>query len=63
MEAFVLIFVVIGALFAIASGIWVAVALVRAISRHQPPSTTGFQMDETNSKLQKESPNLNQEQQ
>jgi len=56
MKAFVLIIVVIGALFAIASGVWVAVALVKAISKHQPT----YQTDETNSKLQKEPPNANQ---
>jgi cytoskeletal protein RodZ len=55
MEAFVLIFVVIVALFAIASGIWVAIALVRAITRQKPYSQT----DEQNSNLQEEPPEAN----
>jgi hypothetical protein len=32
MEVLILVLVVIGALFAIASGVWVAIALIRAIS-------------------------------
>jgi hypothetical protein len=32
MEVLILVLVVIGALFAIASGVWVAIALVKAIS-------------------------------
>ncbi len=35
MEAAILIIVIIGTLFAIASGVWVAMALVSAISTHQ----------------------------
>ena len=40
MKVIVLVLVVIGVLFAIASGVWVAIALVRAISTHppEPPS-------------------------
>jgi len=34
MEVIVLVLVVIAALFVIASGVWVAIALVRAISTH-----------------------------
>ncbi len=34
MKVIVLVLVVIAALFAIASGVWVAIALVRAISKH-----------------------------
>jgi len=35
MDVFILVIVVIGALFVIASGIWVAIALVNAISARQ----------------------------
>lgn len=35
MEAVILTLVVIGALFAIVSGVWVAVALVRAVFAHR----------------------------
>jgi len=35
MEVVILVFVVIGALFAVASGVWVAIALVSAISTHR----------------------------
>ncbi len=35
MDVFILAIVVIGILFAIASGVWVAIALANAISAHQ----------------------------
>ncbi len=35
MEVVILVLVVIGVLFAIGSGVWVAIALVRAISTHR----------------------------
>lgn len=40
MPVFTFAIVVIAALFAIGSGIWVATALVRAISRHQTTQNT-----------------------
>jgi uncharacterized membrane protein len=39
----ILVLVVIGVLFTIASGVWVAIALVRAISKH--PAEPGKQTD------------------
>jgi len=53
MEVVIVVFVVIGALFAIGSGVWVAIALVRAISSHQEPTEPEFQTDQTNRSLQK----------
>ncbi len=35
MEVVIVVLVVIGALFAIVSGVWVAIALIRAISGHR----------------------------
>lgn len=40
MEVITFAIVVIAALFAIGSGVWVATALVRAISRHRTTQTT-----------------------
>jgi len=43
MKVVILVLVIIAALFAIASGVWVAIALVRAISKH--PAEPGKQTD------------------
>jgi len=49
MAAFILTYIVIGALFAIASGVWVAVALVRAISVRKTISDESYQTREESS--------------
>jgi len=46
MKVVVLLLVVIAALFAICSGVWVATALVSAISRHRTAQTAQRQADE-----------------
>jgi hypothetical protein len=46
MEAIIVVLVVIAALFAIASGVWVAAALVTAIFSHQSVFGTRHQADE-----------------
>ena len=47
MEVLILVLVVIGALFAIASGVWVAIALIRAIStsdKQKQQSSSGYNL-------------------
>ncbi len=46
MEVVILVLVVIGALFAIVSGVWVAIALISAISTHQVVPTARCQANE-----------------
>ena len=46
MEVVILVLVVTGALFAIASGVWVAIALVNAISTHRRVSEARRQANE-----------------
>ena len=46
MEVVILVLVVIGALFAVTSGVWVAFALVSAISTHQRVSEARRQANE-----------------
>jgi len=46
METVILILVIIGALFVIASGVWVAAALVRAISVRKTISDESYQPHE-----------------
>ena len=46
MKVVILVLVVIAALFAIGSGVWVATALVRAISRNRGTQTTCRQPNE-----------------
>ena len=49
MEVFILVIVVIGALLAIASGVWVATALVTAISTRSRAPVTPRESDEKKS--------------
>jgi len=49
MKAAILALVIIGVLFAIASGVWVAIALVRAISKHRVVPAERYQLNEKNS--------------
>ncbi len=50
MGVVILVLVVIGVLFAIASGVWVAIALVRAISAHPAePHSSGRPKQDTGS--------------
>jgi uncharacterized membrane protein YuzA (DUF378 family) len=49
MEVVILVLVVIGALFAIVSGVWVAIALISAISGRRAVSTAPRQANERNS--------------
>jgi len=46
MEVVILVLMVIGILFAIASGVWVAIALVSAITAHQRPPGVQLPADE-----------------
>lgn len=46
MKVVILVLVVIAALFAIGSGVWVATALVRAISRRRTEHTTCHQPED-----------------
>ena len=46
MEVVILVLMVIGILFAIASGVWVAIALVSAITAHRRPPAARLQADE-----------------
>lgn len=48
MKVFILALVVIGILLAIASGVWVAIALVHAISAHRAELSVPRQKDEEN---------------
>jgi len=48
MEVVILILVVIGVIFAIASGVWVAIALVSAIFTHRALSDARYQANEKN---------------
>ena len=49
MEAAILVLVIIGVLFAIASGVWVAIALVGAISNHRVVPAPRSQANKKNS--------------
>lgn len=46
MEVVILVLMVIGILFAIASGVWVAIALVSAITAHRHPPAARLPADE-----------------
>ena len=48
MEVVILVLVGIGILFAVASGVWVAIALVSAIFAHQALSDARYQANEKN---------------
>ena len=49
MKVVVLVLVIIAALFAIASGVWVAIALVRAVSKHPAePASPGWPTEKSN---------------
>jgi len=49
MEVAILVFAIIGALLAIASGVWVAIALVRAISTHRAaPGEQSYAREKSN---------------
>jgi len=48
MEVVIVVLVVIGALFAIASGVWVAIALISAISGHRAEPSAPRQANEKN---------------